>query len=762
MRPLRRNSCLRDAVIPDTVANCVAAVACGAAYDMSASPSGVPVASAWNLTGRTVLLCTMKHGISQFMYLPIIRTLDSGFRSLGAAAVVVTSGHGPMVRSAKLAKGDVLVWVGAGIGVKSLKLRELGARGVRRVLYSTEPMTWWCRQAVPGSNIRSATGGWDETWHYTLHNAQLCWRVAANTSTRSHIHRYVPPGALGVDLFHAPSQTFRSGSTVWWHPPAETAAFLGLIPRNNTPNMPGYARISCFKSLKSTLGSKLVHRDDIFTLDRVRKLIQLHGVFVNLHKDCGVANRPAEAVRFSLLLSAGARIVSERSNPADERAYAGFVNFVNLPDLGQAVEAALAEVAAEPKEAIARRLKAFEQHFAPAAIFALAGLPSTRLGGGDQANIHAIPASHGASGGGPCGGTPFTYRAGSMETPWVESPAAGQICRIAKAQLGDAHAWLAYAAKASGSPWRMPTLREASLLSRFQCGDGAAEWLEPLSGMARHPLAHLGCPLSRKAEVNLYHISYLVLANHCPVRRTAAGRSGLSARIRGGAARPPRRLLFDLGCSWYKKPPLCEYRPKDRHCRGRNWRALPSPPLPPPPSPLSATAHAHGAHMAGSAVGPSLPLFLELYERNCIRFDAAFAWEATRFDPALWWRDVPADVRPRLTFYNEPVSAGSFVEHLLTHARPEDFVALKVDIDGGPEVEIVSEIARRPELAARVDELFFEYHFDFDGIDFGWHIRRPGTRRRFRMDTVSNATVDDALGLMRRLREAGVRSHFWI
>ena len=168
------------------------------------------------------------------------------------------------------------------------------------------------------------------------------------------------------------------------------------------------------------------------------------------------------------------------------------------------------------------------------------------------------------------------------------------------------------------------------------------------------------------------------------------------------------------------------------------------------------------AAAGGSAVGPSLPLFLSLYERNCIRFDHAYGWEATKFDEALWWRHVPADVRPRLTFYNEPVTAAAFVDHLATHTHPEDFVVLKVDIDGGPEVEIVEEIARRPELAARVDELFFEYHFDFDGLDFGWHIRRPGARRRFRYDTVSNASVDDALGLMRRLREAGVRSHFWV
>ena len=35
--------------------------------------------------------------------------------------------------------------------------------------------------------------------------------------------------------------------------------------------------------------------------------------------------------------------------------------------------------------------------------------------------------------------------------------------------------------------------------------------------------------------------------------------------------------------------------------------------------------------------------------------------------------------------------AAAFVDHLATHTHPEDFVVLKVDIDGGPEVEIVEE-----------------------------------------------------------------------
>ena len=87
-----------------------------------------------------------------------------------------------------------------------------------------------------------------------------------------------------------------------------------------------------------------------------------------------------------------------------------------------------------------------------------------------------------------------------------------------------------------------------------------------------------------------------------------------------------------------------------------------------------------------------------------------------------------------------------------------------MDIDGGPELEIVEAIAARDDLASLVDEIFFEYHFDFGGLAGpGWLIRRPGSRgRRRRFEIETNATVDDALALMRRLRERGIRSHFWV
>ena len=39
----------------------------------------------------------------------------------------------------------------------------------------------------------------------------------------------------------------------------------------------------------------------------------------------------------------------------------------------------------------------------------------------------------------------------------------------------------------------------------------------------------------------------------------------------------------------------------------------------------------------------------------------------------------------------------------------DDYVVVKVDIEGGPELNIVESIAHIPELSELVDELYFEY-----------------------------------------------------
>ena len=122
--------------------------------------------------------------------------------------------------------------------------------------------------------------------------------------------------------------------------------------------------------------------------------------------------------------------------------------------------------------------------------------------------------------------------------------------------------------------------------------------------------------------------------------------------------------------------------------------------------------------------------------------------------PATYWAAVPAAVRAKLHFFNvgvehEPHPNG-FLAVLRSTARPHDFVALKVDIDNSPiELSIVERIADDPSLAILVDELFFEYHFKFDNLNFGWGKKIPHS-------------VDDALKLMTKLRRRGIRAHFWV
>ena len=123
----------------------------------------------------------------------------------------------------------------------------------------------------------------------------------------------------------------------------------------------------------------------------------------------------------------------------------------------------------------------------------------------------------------------------------------------------------------------------------------------------------------------------------------------------------------------------------------------------------------------GTGVGPSLPLFTRMYKERCVTFDEVFGWEMTPHSPSEWWRPVPKSMRSRLRFFNVGVDEGnmtqalvqrpwakpaphetvptSFLRTLREEARVEDFVVVKLDIDGGPERQVV-DIVRCPCSAA--------------------------------------------------------------
>lgn len=360
---------------------------------------------------------------------------------------------------------------------------------------------------------------------------------------------------------------------------------------------------------------------------------------------------------------------------------------------------------------------------------------------------------------------PYSYQSGAIERQWLQAShdtlvrSRNGFCFYAaneKLLKRDILPWLNFSQDAflphrQAVCLREPTEDERPALSRFE-GTARAEWIEPLHGIPRHPLftigkkhsftASHGCRFpSSLPRASLFDIRYLILADHCCSASSSSGRLG-------------QHLFFDLGTSEYGGAAGVV------DGRMRNFEGV-----------------------FGSRA--SIPLFIELYRQRCVTFDHIFAFEAAAMSHRQFWHGVPPSLRAKIRLYNTPVvepvsedggtrnataaAAASLPYHvssvlalLLETARPADFVVLKVDIDGGPELRLVRAIAERPELAALVDELFFEYHFRAPNRMFDelWGSEKmaggvPSVKE-------GGSTVVDALALMLKLRRRGVRAHFWV
>ena len=220
------------------------------------------------------------------------------------------------------------------------------------------------------------------------------------------------------------------------------------------------------------------------------------------------------------------------------------------------------------------------------------------------------------------------YRPGRQERRWIDgSQKKGEVCKIATSSIeaADAKHWLAYAA--SGGQ-RAPTAEEADVLSQFRCSDGSVHHIEPLTGMARHPFAPVGCRQARHGLVpgtDLMNTSYLVLTNGCKGRSSHASNVGR------------RHFFFDLGCG---SGSLASYR-----FDGTVQTDVPK--------------DASGAVLHHNSIGQ----FASLYQRQCISFDRIYAWDAHPVNPAEWWAPIPVSLRAITTFFNikveqEPSNTG--------------------------------------------------------------------------------------------------------
>jgi len=155
----------------------------------------------------------------------------------------------------------------------------------------------------------------------------------------------------------------------------------------------------------------------------------------------------------------------------------------------------------------------------------------------------------------------------------------------------------------------------------------------------------------------------------------------------------------------------------------------------------------------------------EYWRQRKVRFDAIFAWEPadvpglqkllSELDPhslgALVW--IPAAATPEAGSPSNPLT---WVKKL---TEPEDLVVVKLDTnDFKGEMELADQVASDPELAARIDDLFYEHHvWGNDATNDGWW-----QRLQEQNVTHNGNMLYNSFHMFTNLREKGVGAHSWI
>lgn len=163
-----------------------------------------------------------------------------------------------------------------------------------------------------------------------------------------------------------------------------------------------------------------------------------------------------------------------------------------------------------------------------------------------------------------------------------------------------------------------------------------------------------------------------------------------------------------------------------------------------------------------STFDSSLFWFTCAYAQRKIGFDQVFAWEMTLLEPTDYWRRVPMHWKPYWHFYNVPISADkehadSPVRFLQQMATPDDFVALKLDIDSPDyEMPIAMQLLTDNTFSTLVDEFFFELHYRCEVMtSCGWGKKVPAESHGLVLDR------PHVLRFFMDLRKRGIRAHIW-
>ncbi len=159
------------------------------------------------------------------------------------------------------------------------------------------------------------------------------------------------------------------------------------------------------------------------------------------------------------------------------------------------------------------------------------------------------------------------------------------------------------------------------------------------------------------------------------------------------------------------------------------------------------------------AGGPSQSWFYETYKKRNVNFDGIYAWEVSVHNPKEVFAQIPGSVRASYHWFNIPAdpspgSADNPFTILLQTALPEDMVVIKIDIDNSPiELKFIDLILKNQNISSRIDELFFEHHFNMQPmVGLGWG--SSGSE--------SGMTMVDSAKIFLGLRRLGIRAHVWV
>ena len=182
------------------------------------------------------------------------------------------------------------------------------------------------------------------------------------------------------------------------------------------------------------------------------------------------------------------------------------------------------------------------------------------------------------------------------------------------------------------------------------------------------------------------------------------------------------------------------------------WEATPYPP------PRSFFLDMGASLFNSGTGGASQEWFLKIYRERGVVFDRILAWEAHNMTAQRILDSFPLWVMDRLTYYNMPVETKVNGRYnpwraLRGLATPADLVIVKLDIDNSPiEQALVEQLLADPELAALIDDFYFEHHVrDSPLLHQGWG--RQG---------IPTQNLTESYTTFTRLREMGVRAHSWV